>query len=209
MKNLGNPGKDSGEPSSAVRTPSKPSGDDPRCLKAPSLPSEGRRSIQRSSTTFAPRHPWVADTLPTSVPSELASRSSRSAKLAKIQISQSNHRSMTFSTTAIAATPVILEVFTTFPELPLELRHKIWFYALPDARVIEVDFHENIKKWMCRHESQPNPSGMLRTNKESRKEFFRNYVPFFNVTKNAFYSKNVHNLWPDSVSYFCPDIDTL
>ncbi|KAH9208086.1 hypothetical protein DL95DRAFT_395552, partial [Leptodontidium sp. 2 PMI_412] len=42
-----------------------------------------------------------------------------------------------------------LEVFILFPKLPAELRCKVWFYALPDPRVVEIDWIWDTE-WACR-----------------------------------------------------------
>ncbi|KAL5322325.1 hypothetical protein ACEPPN_010298 [Leptodophora sp. 'Broadleaf-Isolate-01'] len=111
-----------------------------------------------------------------------------------------------------------LEVFTLFPKLPAELRCKVWFHALPDPRVVEIDWIWDTE-WACRHESQDLPSGLLRANKESRVEFLKSYFPFLEVTipgtdddedEDEYIFRSYHDLLVHgSVTYMNPRIDTL
>ncbi|KAL2064635.1 hypothetical protein VTL71DRAFT_3772 [Oculimacula yallundae] len=75
-----------------------------------------------------------------------------------------------------------LDSFTLFPWLPIELRLKVWEHALPGPRVIEIDWQQPSGIWVCRHESQTKPSGLLRANRESREKFLRVYSEFLEVT---------------------------
>ncbi|KAE9368016.1 hypothetical protein N431DRAFT_471391 [Stipitochalara longipes BDJ] len=77
------------------------------------------------------------------------------------------------------------ESFTVFPKLPLELRRRIWYYALPDSRVIEIEWTaSNAPKagWFYTIESIHRTPIVYRINKEARRESLRFYKP---ITLNA------------------------
>ncbi|KAE9368009.1 hypothetical protein N431DRAFT_313746, partial [Stipitochalara longipes BDJ] len=67
--------------------------------------------------------------------------------------------------------------FTLFPKLAPELRLKIWKDALPDPRIVEIEWCYDEKKWFCPIESQSTPSGLIRANKESSKVYLKVYIP--------------------------------
>ncbi|KAN0095147.1 hypothetical protein V8E51_015858 [Hyaloscypha variabilis] len=77
------------------------------------------------------------------------------------------------------------EAFTVFPELALELRRRAWYYALPESRVIEIEWSDGnggLPGWFYTKESIQRTPNIYRVNKEARKEFLRFYKP---VTLNT------------------------
>ena len=110
---------------------------------------------------------------------------------------------------------VTLDKFTLFPKLPAEMRCKIWFHSLPAPRVVEIDLVFQ-GKWACRSESQGDPSGLLRANKESRAEFLKHYSPFLEIVipvdlegEDLYIGLSPYHLANGSVSYIDTKIDSL
>lgn len=73
--------------------------------------------------------------------------------------------------------------FTLFPRLPIELRFKIWKYALPGPRIVKIEFNIETDQWFCPFESQSESSSLSRTNKESREVYHKNYCPTAKVSR--------------------------
>ncbi|KAH7416761.1 hypothetical protein BKA64DRAFT_636160 [Cadophora sp. MPI-SDFR-AT-0126] len=110
---------------------------------------------------------------------------------------------------AISETLGLISDFTLFPKLPTEIRLKIWFHSLPGPRVIEIDRTMGVgSTWCCRKESQGIPSGLLRANRESRREFLRFYSRFLKVNINKTSNAPIDR-WPNSATYICPAIDPV
>jgi hypothetical protein len=92
--------------------------------------------------------------------------------------------------------------FHLFPILPTELRLKVWIFAFPGPRVLEIIWRG---EWLCAHESRCKP----------------NFAPFANREANGLFLEKWFRLtlrqFPGSsgaascvtVSYFNPEIDTL
>ena len=66
------------------------------------------------------------------------------------------------------------DTFHPFPKLPVELRLKVWKHALPERRVVEIDY-DRWAGWFPRRKAAHEPSALLAACKESREEFLRVY----------------------------------
>ncbi|KAH8744576.1 hypothetical protein BGZ57DRAFT_719052, partial [Hyaloscypha finlandica] len=78
-----------------------------------------------------------------------------------------------------------LQTFQKFPELPLEVRQKIWRHALPGPRVLQVIREKSSTKYRAKPASygghQPS---ILSVSRESREEALRFLTPVFNAYWN-------------------------
>jgi hypothetical protein len=78
-----------------------------------------------------------------------------------------------------------LQTFQKFPELPFEVRQKIWRHALPGPRALHVIREKNSTKYRAKPASygghQPS---ILSVSRESRKEALRFLTPVFNAYWN-------------------------
>jgi len=70
-----------------------------------------------------------------------------------------------------------LKEFHLFPNLPIELRLKIWRFALPDSRLIEVRLPDRMfivlggqKLWLAKQFNSCMPRALLYTNKKAQEE---------------------------------------
>lgn len=72
--------------------------------------------------------------------------------------------------------------FTLFPELPIELRLKIWTYSLPDPRIVKIIDHEkwgNHDQGLFEISCQSPKINMLQIDSKSRFIVLSNYSPQF------------------------------
>ena len=114
------------------------------------------------------------------------------------------------------------DTFHPFPKLPVELRLKIWGYALPDPRVVEIVWcgEGEIEKWWhwwAVTASRHQPSGLLRANWESRDKFLKHYAPFCRYSSSELESNDVEPVKhaldcadsPHPICYVNFDLDTV
>jgi hypothetical protein len=73
--------------------------------------------------------------------------------------------------------------FMLFPRLPIELRLKIWKYALPGPRVVEIEWNPKTRQWFCPFESQSESSSLSRTYRESREVYHKTYLRLAKVSR--------------------------
>jgi len=105
--------------------------------------------------------------------------------------------------------------FMLFPELPTELRLKIWKHALPGPRVVEIEWMPDVEQWFCPFESQSKRSSLPRTNRESREVYHKNYLPTAKVSRvitQPIVSDapgSFHETSQQTISYFDPTVDIL
>ncbi|KAE9368014.1 hypothetical protein N431DRAFT_486973 [Stipitochalara longipes BDJ] len=98
--------------------------------------------------------------------------------------------------------------FINFPRLPIELRSKIWSFALSDPRVVEFEWHgynEVSELWKFCSESALRSPVLFRINKEAREEFMHYYRAIRPQGREELFSSG--GFFPDC--YFNPDVDTL
>jgi hypothetical protein len=56
---------------------------------------------------------------------------------------------------------------------------KIWYEALPDPAIVEIDFCRQTRQWCRVTESLGTPCGLLRACKDSRETYLKHYVTVF------------------------------
>jgi len=99
------------------------------------------------------------------------------------------------------------QCFPRFPELPTEIRLKIWKYCLPAPRALEVDYGECSDFLHCKY---PPPIA-LQICRESRAEALKHYELAFDNRPNAsriyfdFSRDGLHFKYVDIFSSFPPD----
>lgn len=74
--------------------------------------------------------------------------------------------------------PEIIEDFTLFPKLPLELRTEIWISALPDSLEILVTEQDLRSRLHRDNEVTVIPTTLLHANQESRSIALKVYKPY-------------------------------
>ncbi|KAE8447112.1 hypothetical protein EG329_011096 [Mollisiaceae sp. DMI_Dod_QoI] len=79
--------------------------------------------------------------------------------------------------------------FHVFPNLPTELRHRIWHFALPCPAVIEIEFCPLAGRWFCPSTSLPLPCSLLRSCLESREVYLKHYKPSIREVERRVYSR--------------------
>ncbi|KAL5322323.1 hypothetical protein ACEPPN_010296 [Leptodophora sp. 'Broadleaf-Isolate-01'] len=67
--------------------------------------------------------------------------------------------------------------FPKFPKLPDELRQMIWEFALPEARILEIDWSDYMDDWYCPAESAGKPCAHLFICVESRQVYLKKWSP--------------------------------
>ncbi|CZR67146.1 uncharacterized protein PAC_17045 [Phialocephala subalpina] len=104
--------------------------------------------------------------------------------------------------------------FKKFPDLPVELRLKIWFRALPEARVIELE-RSKFRTWHCPRGSPALKCSLLLVNTESRQVFLKYYKKIVRPLPSV-PALLAHGCCPNRPSrpccptgYYCPEIDTI
>jgi hypothetical protein len=101
--------------------------------------------------------------------------------------------------------PTQEEKFHLFPDLPLELRNKIWQLAANEPRIIILDDRQrppsNRYSWSSTVPQQQRHPGILHTSKEARAEGMRHYELCWEKTKgssNAQHRRGIH-WWANAV----------
>lgn len=121
--------------------------------------------------------------------------------------SQSGDESVLHSemkSTSFAINPGPLETFHIFPQLPTELRLKIWEHTFPSARVLEVVWSADHKEWSSVRQSRNEPYYAMRANREAHDIYLKNWAPFCLLEPKE--SKNSAGL---SYTYINTAIDTV
>jgi len=70
-----------------------------------------------------------------------------------------------------------LTEFHLFPNLPTELRLKIWDWAAHDSRVVELIWDPDDNQWVGLPKSHPKPPPLFWATKESRAEYLLTHPP--------------------------------
>jgi hypothetical protein len=93
--------------------------------------------------------------------------------------------------------------FTSFPNLPLELRSRVWEFALPGPRLLALDFFGDPPRFTCL--SAFSPPNILQVCQESRKVALRK-CPLFFVDNAALYPPYLfYNSELDTVAFLHND----
>lgn len=94
----------------------------------------------------------------------------------------------------------IFDTFHCFPQLPAEIRLKIWAFTFPGPRVAEVSWSASSESWNSVPESHNVACSSSLVNHEARHEFLLSWRPLFlrDPASDAI-----------AVEYFNPAIDTL
>lgn len=90
--------------------------------------------------------------------------------------------------------PVAAQTFTLFPNLPTEIKRKIYRHMMPGPRSVHLTFRKHNTNFL--KSSTPIPV-LLHLNRDARSEALKTYQLYFGTSKN-----------PSKV-YFNPKIDTL
>jgi 2EXR family len=118
------------------------------------------------------------------------------------------------------AEPTDLTEFTLFPKFPAELRLKIWKEALPDPKVVEIEYCGAELDWFSPKPSKAKPSGLVLANQESGDVYLKNHISICKlvaVSKDGWYGERrkqsggfcSHAISQYGMFYFNPTIDIL
>jgi len=101
--------------------------------------------------------------------------------------------------------PNELQTFTLFPKLPVELRLRIWAFALPGPTVVKI-----LTEYFGIINIDYSQPILLEVNHESREVVLKSYTPLFrSLPKKELSGKAGLQPIPEYPIYFNPSIDTL
>lgn len=102
-----------------------------------------------------------------------------------------------------------LDTFHRFPTLPIELRLKVWSEAMPNARVVAVEWDPMSGQWLCTQECSRQPCALLYVNKEARAEYEKKWIRFLPFSETDETVVGIVPLLPVLTSRLNPAIDTI